>query len=225
MHFNVFSGVPSPQGLTVWPGSDRPHTWEEVHSFIVGRLECNLFLITDPDRLRKSLEFWHNATPANTLATLAPTHYVPDLMFGVYAYTADEDPHDALEGRLRSVDLDMMDTVGLAPGFTVHVNRQLLPEAAVRNAKLEMRISLLYARVGVPRSAPSLDDARLTARDEALEANFEALCHMLDSPLLAEAERAEATWLVHQLGLARFDLAERAQARGILVTVDPDRTK
>lgn len=224
MLWNVFSGVPAPQGVIVWPGSNRDHTWEEVHPFIVGRLERDLFHFSDPDVLRASLEHWRNATPDGVTATITRTRFVGAYMFGVYPYAEGEDLHDALEDRLRSVDLELVDAFGLPVDFTVHCNRQLLEDAVVRTAKLDLRITLLYERIGLPRSAPPLDGALLAARDEALEANFEALCHMVDCPLLADDARTEATWLVHQVGLARFDLGDKATARGIPVIPDPDRT-
>ncbi|MEU9752185.1 hypothetical protein AB0D90_03485 [Streptomyces althioticus] len=224
MLFNIFSGVPHPGGIIVWPGSTGGHTWDEVHSFIVGRLERDLFQFSDPDSLRASLDFWRDAAPEGVTVTATNTRHVPRLIFGTYCHEEGEDLHDALEDRLRNVDVEMMDSFGLPVDFTVDCNRTLLQDAVVRTAKLDMRIALLYERIGVPRSAPLLDGALLTARDESLESNFEALCHMTDCPLLSDDERTEATWLVHQLGLARFDLADKAKARGIPFVPDPDRT-
>ncbi|MGY1548352.1 hypothetical protein [Streptomyces sp. MN6] len=222
MHWNIFGAVPTLGSITVMPGPGG-YTWEEVHAVTVRRLERDMLCYADQTARLQAVGFWRESGPHRLLVSTARTRWVPAYTFGVYAYPEDEEPPAALARVLHD---DLPPTVvkswGLPPDFPVRYSEAMRQESTVSTAVVDMRITELHNRVGVPRSAPSLETPQLLDRDPALDANFEALRHMADCPLLSEEDRREAAHLTYRLGLMRFDLYERARELGIKPESDPD---
>jgi hypothetical protein len=220
--WNTFSAIPTLGTLTVLPGKGG-YEWDEVHQYTVRRLKRDCLQFTDKAFLRESLEFWRSAEPRALTYTSASTKPLSVYMFGVYAYNEGEDLDQVIANFVENqLSPEIASGYGLEDGYKARVSSCARQEGDVLAGVVDMRIDLLHQRIGVPRTARSLSDARLLEMDEALEANWEAMCHMAVSPLLGDDERTEAAHLVYRLGLMRLDLYDRAKERGIPIPSDPD---
>lgn len=203
---------------------DGGWTLDEVREYIIRRLDRgDIRYKNDHDRKLTLLEW--SITKPEGFAYTAFNHdrLNAPAIFGVYEYNEGDSPVEAGMGIAER-----------ARNWIVEVNEWTnVPSLALSDADdfikvsqgvLDMRLDLLSASTGVPRTALPIGTTKgLLDWDDAVGETFEYLLHLQRLPGISEADYREASHLLHRVSLHRWSLMDRIKREGIHVESDPDR--
>lgn len=203
---------------------DGGWTLREVCEYTVRRLtRGDIAYESDSDRETALLE-WSVVEPEGfAYSAFNDARLKTPAIFGVYEYDESGDRIQAgmeiaerarnwiVEANdwTRSPSISMSDT----DDFTI-----------VSQGVLDMRLDLLSASTGVPRTAAPIGTTKgLLDWDDTITQTFEYLLHLQKLPGISEVDYREASHLLHRVSLHRWSLMDRIKREGIHVESDPDR--
>lgn len=195
----------------------------EVYEYTLRRLQHGDYVFQDEASRQEALDGWRGLVPEGLayVAYMGGTLSEP-CVFGVYEYEKIADPEEegARVARAVSAEVASQNKWPFSPKVNV-VDWDEFTE--VSHGVLDMRLDLLAASTGEPRTAAPLGFTRkLLEWDDAVTATFEYLLRVQSLPGITEADHREASHLLHRVSLNRWSLMDRIERDGIHVQSDPD---
>lgn len=206
----------------VHPG-DGGWTFREVHEYTIRRLRRGDIAYKYEAKQEVALLEWALTEPAGYAFTAFNDARLSTVsVFGIYEYPEGDDRiHAAMDvaERVRTMLIEAND-------WKHHPSVRLSDHddfITVSQGVLDMRLDLLAASTGVPRTALPLGTTKgLLAWDDAVTETFEYLLHLQKVPGISEADYREASHLLHRVSLNRWSLMDRIKREGIHVESNPD---
>lgn len=199
-------------------------TLREVHEYTLRRLQRGDIAYTNDRDRENSIMEWSVLDSEMTHAYTAfnDAHLKSASVFGIFEYDKNVDP--AEEGM--SLARYISEKVAEANNWST-VPKVSLTDwddfATVEQGVLNMRIDLLAASTGVPRTVLPIGFAKgLLERDDAVMESFEYLLHIQGLPGISEENYREASHLLHRVSTHRWGLMDRIKREGIHVESNPD---
>lgn len=198
-------------------------TLHEVYQYTLRRLERGDYQFREEAGPREALDAWRDLVPDGLAYVAYNGGYLNEpCVFGVYEYEKIADPEEdgARVAQVVSAQVATQNNWPFLPKVNV-VDWSEFTE--VEQGVLDMRLDLLAASTGEPRTAAPLGSTRrLLEWDDAVGDTFEYLLRVQSLPGITEADHREASHLLHRVSLHRWSLMDRIKRDGILVVSDPD---
>ncbi|MFE0472487.1 hypothetical protein ACFW2V_12825 [Streptomyces sp. NPDC058947] len=206
----------------VHPG-DGGWTFREVHEYVLRRLHRGDIAYKDETKREMALLEWAMAEPAGYAFTAFNDARLSTVSaFGIYEYPEGGDRIHAAMDVAERVCTMLVEANDWKQRPSVH-----RPDhddfVTVSQGVLDMRLDLLAASTGVPRTALPLGTTQgLLDWDDAVTETFEYLLHLQKMPGISEADYRETSHLLHRVSLNRWSLMDRIKREGIHVESNPD---
>ncbi|WP_327332949.1 hypothetical protein [Streptomyces anulatus] len=194
----------------------------EVYQYTLRCMERGDFRFQEEASRRKALAGWRDLVPEGLVFVAYNGYLSEPCVFGVYEYEKITDPREDCPriARVVTEEVATQNSWPSPPEVNVADWREF---TEVSQSVLDMRLDLLAASTGEPRTATPLGSTmRLLEWDDAVGDNFEYLLRVQSLPGITEADRREASHLLHRISCHRWSLMDRIERDGIHVESDPD---